>query len=235
MIRAVFIDIDNTLLDFDAYVEGSMRDGFEKFGLPPFEPHMARTFKRINEGLWQKIERGELDLEGLRENGWNIIFAAPGIDFDGGTFEDFFRDRLFYSAVPVRGATDMLSYLAPKYILCAASNGPKPQQMNRLALAGMDKYFSFFFISGGMGHSKPSPEFFRAAMEEINASQKARGERVIMPGEVMIIGDSLSSDIAGGKAAGFKTCYFNRADRPPTGEVLPDYIIGELSEVRGIL
>ena len=146
MIRAVFIDIDNTLLDFNAYVTDSMKEGFEKFGLPPYEDKMGAVFRKINEGLWQKIERGELDLEGLRRNRWNIIFSALGIDFDGAVFEDFFRERLFYSAVPVSGALEMLSYLAPKYILCAASNGPKAQQMNRLKLAGMDKYFKFFFL-----------------------------------------------------------------------------------------
>ena len=127
MIRAVFIDIDNTLLDFNAYVTDSMKEGFEKFGLPPYEDKMGAVFRKINEGLWQKIERGELDLEGLRRNRWNIIFSALGIDFDGAVFEDFFRERLFYSAVPVSGALEMLSYLAPKYILCAANFTPVPR------------------------------------------------------------------------------------------------------------
>ncbi|MBR2742787.1 MAG: HAD-IA family hydrolase [Clostridia bacterium] len=235
MIKAVFIDIDNTLLDFDAYAAESMREGFEKFGLPPYEPAMLPVFKSLNEEFWRMIERGELDLEGLRRDRWNIIFRALGISFDGETFEAFFRERLFSSAIPVEGAHAMLSYLAPKYILCAASNGPYEQQMNRLRLAKMDGYFKFFFISGEMGLSKPSRAFFDAAIGRINAAERDAGGPEIRSDEMMIIGDSLSSDIAGGRACGLKTCLFDPRRTLMPGAPAPDYVIHELHEVRGIL
>ena len=58
--KAIFIDIDNTLLDFDAYVRESMRAGFARFGLRPYEPWMYDIFVRENDKLWQAIERSEL-------------------------------------------------------------------------------------------------------------------------------------------------------------------------------
>ena len=36
----IFIDIDNTLLDFDAYIRQTMAEGFAHFGLHPYEPYM---------------------------------------------------------------------------------------------------------------------------------------------------------------------------------------------------
>ena len=65
MIKAVFVDIDDTLLDFDAYVKQALQSGFEYFGLKKYEPPMFETFERINNSLWQQVEQGTLDFEGL--------------------------------------------------------------------------------------------------------------------------------------------------------------------------
>ena len=62
MIKALFIDIDNTLLDFDGYVREAMKNGFRRFGLKPDTEEMFPVFRRINTELWQKIESGELTL-----------------------------------------------------------------------------------------------------------------------------------------------------------------------------
>ena len=79
MLRAVFLDIDNTLLDFDAFVRGTIAEGFPLFGLPPYEERMFRIFREINLGLWRELEQGKLNLEQLREVRSNRIFAALGL------------------------------------------------------------------------------------------------------------------------------------------------------------
>lgn len=81
--KAIFIDIDNTLLDFDAYVRESMRAGFARFGLRPYEPWMYDIFVRENDKLWQAIERSELTFARLQEIRWNTVFRALGIEADG--------------------------------------------------------------------------------------------------------------------------------------------------------
>ena len=86
MIKAVFIDIDDTLLDFDAYVKQTMREGFRHFGLKAYEPHMFTVFERINNALWDNIEKGTLDFAGLEKIRFNKVFEALGISFDGVTF-----------------------------------------------------------------------------------------------------------------------------------------------------
>ena len=165
MIRAIYIDIDNTLLDFDAYVKESLRSGLEQFGLRPYEDWMYDTFEKVNSGLWLQIEDGSLTFEELQKIRFNRVFEAiGGIDFDGVVFEKYFREFLNESAIPVEGAMEMLEYLAGKYILCTASNGPYNQQIHRLEIAGMLKYFRHHFISEKIGFSKPAKEFFDIAV-----------------------------------------------------------------------
>lgn len=231
MIKAVLIDIDNTLLDFDAYVKESMKNGFAQYGLRPYEDGMFPIFLRINAGLWQQVERGELTFDELKQTRWSKVFEELGISFDSGTFEAYFRQRLFDSAIPLAGAREMLEYLSVKYILCVASNGPWEQQVNRLRVGGMLGYFSHLFISEGIGASKPSKEFFSYSLDQINAKR----DQPIAACEVMMLGDSLTADMAGGIQNGLKTCWLNRSDAPLPQSMEIDHVIKSWREIPTIL
>mgnify|MGYP000682470637 FL=1 len=76
--KAIFIDIDNTLLDFDEYVRTTMAEGFAHFGLPAYQPEMYHVFTTENNKLWRQIEEGTLTFEELQKVRWNRIFAASG-------------------------------------------------------------------------------------------------------------------------------------------------------------
>ena len=207
----VFIDIDNTLLDFDEYIRQTMREGFAHFGLKPYQPYMEEIFHRENGKLWRRIEQGTLTFAELERIRWNNVFAALDIDFDGTVFETYFRAALYDSAIPVPGAMELLEALHGKYPLAVASNGPYDQQLHRLALAGMKDDFDAFFISERIGASKPSPAFFDAVFREINEGRA----QPFTPAETAIIGDSLTSDMAGGRGYGLKTVYYRRPGAAP--------------------
>ena len=209
--RLVLIDIDNTLLDFDAYIRQTMAEGFAHFGLRPYEPYMEAVFHRENNKLWRQIEQGTLTFPELERIRWNIVFAALDIHFDGPTFERYFRAAIYDSAIPVDGARELLAGLRGRYTLAAASNGPYDQQLHRLALAGMKDDFDAFFISERIGASKPSPAFFDAVFREINQGRA----QPFTPAETAIIGDSLTSDMAGGRGYGLKTVYYRRPGAAP--------------------
>lgn len=228
--KAVFIDIDNTLLSFSEYVKHTMQTGFEHFGLKRYEPYMYDIFTEENNKLWHRIEQGTLVFSELEKVRWNIIFARLGIDFDGTVFEKYFRRALYDSAIPTPGANEMLRYLSGKYILCVASNGPYEQQVHRLEVAGIKRYFDYIFISEKLGASKPSEEFFGRAFAELNSGR----EEAIMPADTIIIGDSLTSDIEGGRNYGMKTCFYN-VSGVQSDTIKADYVIDELNEVEGIL
>ena len=213
--KLVLIDIDNTLLDFDAYIRRTMEEGFAHFGLRPYEPWMYDVFHRENNKLWRQIEEGTLTFPELEKIRWNNVFAALDMDFDGVVFEKYFRTALHESAIPVPGAMELLQSLSGRALLCVASNGPYEQQLHRLEIGGMKPYFDYFFISEHAGAAKPAPAFFDYAFRELNENRSVP----ILPQETLIIGDSLSSDIAGGLQYGMKTCYYRRPGAPaaPTG------------------
>ena len=230
IMRLALIDIDNTLLDFDEYVRQTMQSGFAHFGLRPYEPFMYDVFERENNELWRALERSELTFAELKRVRWNSIFAALGIEFDGAVFEEYFRAALHESAIAVDGARDMLSALSERMPLYAASNGPFEQQMHRLAIADMAKYFTDFFISERIGASKPSRAFFDYAFDAINAGREAP----IQPHEAVIIGDSLTSDMAGGLQYGLKTCYYRRKGAAPAGEGI-DLTVTDLRDIAKLI
>jgi len=240
--RAVFIDIDNTILSFDEYVKYGMRIGFDTFGLKEYEPWMYDVFKEENDKLWMSIEKGELTFDELKAIRWNIIFKRLGIDHDGPEFETFFRHQLSECAIPMDGAMEMLESLRGRYILATASNGPYMQQIRRLDLAGMLGFFDYNFISEKLGVNKPAKEFFDKALAEINEG-RSEAER-ILPENCVVVGDSMTSDMAGGRNAGMKTCFYDpkkgcteengdsvccNADAPY------DVLISDLRDVPGVI
>lgn len=233
MIRAVLIDIDDTLLSFEGAVRQTMQEGFPLFGLGEYSEDMLPVFGRVSGGLWLKIERGELTLPQLEQVRWNRVFEALGLEGDGLAFEEYFRRQLFWSAIEVPGARDLLAYLGPRYVVCAASNGPFEQQVNRLRVGGMLGSFAHVFISEKVGAQKPSREFFDACFEELRATDCPG----LVPGEVMAVGDSLTSDMAGGAAYGLHTCWYHpgwaggEAEKPAGVE----HVVGSLAEVRQVL
>lgn len=229
MIKAILFDIDNTLLDFDACVREAMKSGFRKFGLRSYEDHMFETFEKINCEMWREIEKGNLTFEELLQTRWNRVFAALDITFDGCIFEDFFGEFLFDCAIPVEGAAEILEYLEGRYILCVASNGPYAQQLNRLRNANMLSCFSKFFISEKIGASKPSEDFFSHCINELNKENK------ILPCEIMMIGDSVTSDIIGAAECGFKTCFFNKNTNKKADGIPADHSINRLKDICKIL
>ena len=228
--KAIFIDIDNTLLDFDAYVRTTMEQGFAHFGLPAYRPEMYHTFTAENNKLWRQIEEGTLTFAELQKIRWNNVFTALGIHFDGPAFEHYFRAALHESAIPVPGAMELLQSFSGRALLCVASNGPYEQQLHRLEIGGMRPYFDYFFISEHAGAAKPAPAFFDYAFRELNENRSVP----ILPQETLIIGDSLSSDIAGGLQYGMKTCYYRRPGAPaaPAGV---DYTVTALSRIPALL
>lgn len=183
-IKVLFLDIDNTLLDFDAAAAWAMEQCFQKAGLE-YKSEMFAAFTEENNKIWQRIERKELTMDDLFYVRWQAILGHLGLEADGVEMEKEFRILLNLSAVPVDGAEEILTYLKEKdYCLCAASNGPYGQQINRLKKVDMLKYFAHCFVSEKVGADKPGKAFFDGCMKELPG---------VCPEECMMIGDSLTA------------------------------------------
>ncbi len=225
MIKAVLIDIDNTLLDFHKCSDEAMCLAARDFGID-FPENYFETFTEINNSLWEKIEKGELTRQGLFKVRWNLIFEAMGIKADGEAFEELFREYIKSSTIPVHGAEELIEYLSGKYYVCVASNSELAQQEKRLRKAEMLPYIKKIFTSEEIGFAKPSAEFFEACKEGLSSFSK---------NEIMLIGDSVTADIEGGKKFGLKTCWFNFAKKPDAVCDSADFIVDDLLQIKNIL
>jgi YjjG family noncanonical pyrimidine nucleotidase len=225
MIKAVLVDIDNTLLHFDKCAKLAMSLAFDEFNLTPPKDFLS-TFITINDGLWCEIEKGTLTKEGLHKIRFVKVLKALNVDFDGLIFEERFRHYLKSAAEKVDGADRLMQYLKKKYFIGLASNGHAEQQRKRLKISGLENYADALFISGEIGHEKPSAKFFEKALESLPTKNKD---------EIMIIGDSLTADIKGGIDFGIKTCWFNLKNQPCSSEIIPDYTVKTLEEIENIL
>ncbi len=225
MIKAVLIDIDNTLLDFIKAAYISIKSAFNSFGFE-YDQNMHVVFNRVNDGLWKDIEACKLTREELHKIRFNLVLKELGIEFDGQKIEKEFLKNLFDCVVIVDGAVEILEYLAGKYDVYVASNAIYDQQVNRLTKAGMIGYIKKLFISERMGVYKPEKAFFDACFKELGG---------ITPDQVVMIGDSINADIKGGKNYGMKTIWFNFKGEKEPDEKPYDYVVDKLLEIRNIL
>lgn len=225
MIKVIFIDIDDTLLDFRKGAEQAIKKNCAEYGVP-YSERLLSVFFESNAELWSEIEKGTLTKPELYKKRWPLIFSRLGIEYDkSDLFEESYRANFASIAIPVDGATEMLSELSKEYRLFVASNSSYDMQISRLSSVGMLQYFDGVFVSEKIGHFKPSVEFFEQCLRNVGDCEK---------NEVLMLGDSLTADISGGKAFGIKTCYFDRGYFKPT-DVIPDVTVTDLREVKKLI
>ena len=219
MVKAILLDVDNTLLDFNKCACAAMLDAARDFAVALPEDAFS-VFRRINDGLWRQIEEQTLTTEELYRIRWTLIFRELGIDFDGPTFEARFYHYLTTAAEKVDGADELMEHLRGRYILCIASNAPYQQQVQRMEKAGYLPHLRHLFVSEKISAAKPSPRFFEACLAALAPLQ---------PEEVLMIGDSLTADIAGAKACGIQTCWY-RHGSDKDGSIA-DHCVADLREI----
>ncbi len=217
----LLFDLDNTVLNFDSGERAALLEAFESFGIEPTE-ELLGDYHHINIKYWEKLERGELSRIEVLEGRFDELFRLYGIDCTGERIQGVYEKNLclHYDFIP--DAEELLEKLYEKNDLYIVSNGCAEVQASRIAGAGLRKYFKDFFISENIGFDKPDVRFFDACFSAVPDFEK---ERAIM------IGDSLTSDIKGGKNAGIKTCWLN-PDRKPVPLInKPDFVITSLREI----
>lgn len=225
MIKAVLLDVDDTLLDFSASARASMEAAFGEFHLP-YDSRVYPTFRRVSDALWLDLEKGLLTRSELLQIRWTNVFRELGIEADGAAFEQEFLRGVRKYIFPVEGALELVQYLAPRYTLCIASNSELEHQVERLTRCGIYPYIQKMFVSEELGAPKPEPQFFDRCIEALSPLSRD---------EILLIGDSLTADIRGGIQAGIHTGWFNRRGDTPSELPAVDFTVRHLSEVRNYL
>lgn len=225
MIKHLFLDLDDTILDFHLAERVALSGTFSEIGIEPTDATMKR-YSEINRSCWERLEVGELTREQVLTLRFSLLFSELGVVASPERCQEIYEYRLSLEHPFMEGGAELLDELYGSFKLYIASNGTAVVQDRRIKDTGIAKYFDGIFISQRIGHNKPSREFFDgcfAAIPDFDAS------------EAMIVGDSLTSDILGGITAGMKTCYFNPKGRENKTDIKPDYEIRALSELLPLL
>ena len=224
MIEFVFLDLDDTILDFEVTERKSISRLLEQLGVVPTE-EIVHRYHVINLDHWKRLERGEITREQIN-NRFDVLFGELGMSVSTQECEVLYRQFLSEGTDYMPGAQNVVEQLSNKYRLFLASNGTASVQAGRLRLTGLNAYFEKSFVSEEIGANKPSSLFFERAFAQIPGFEK---EKAIM------VGDSLTSDILGGINAGIKTCWVNPKHRPVRSDIQPDYEIESICQLEKLL
>ena len=221
----VLFDLDNTLSDFASAQRAALPALLADHGVSDGSDYLP-TFKRLAAPLWEQLEAGELTLDTLNDERFRLLIEHTDLELDPATLAPQYLAWLGCSGVLWPGATELLDQLEGAVTMGLITNGYGEVQRPRLARFGLEEYFTSVTVSSEIGHAKPSQAFFDVALG-------AHGNPD--PASVLVVGDSLSSDIAGGAAAGCVTCWFNPDGLEPPAVPRIDHVATTLADVATIV
>ena len=226
MIQYLFLDLDDTILDFKKAESVAIRRTMAEYGLEPTDA-LAERYSAVNDLHWKALERGEMTREQVLQGRFAMFFGEQGIGVDAAkvakTYETFLSQGHWF----LPGAEEAVKQkLFGRYKLYLASNGTAVVQQGRMTSADLYPYFEESFVSQELGHNKPSKEYFAAAFARIPGFD---------PDACLMVGDSLTSDIQGGKNAGLRTVWVNPRHKTAPEHLKPDYEIEYLADLPALL
>ncbi len=226
-IKVILWDIDGTILNFLEAEKCAIRKCFSVFAMGECTDDMLKRYSKINRSYWEQLERGEISKIEVLEGRFREFFEAESLDVTkAAAFNQEYQIRLGDTICFCDHADELLKSLKGKVKQCAVTNGTMVAQKRKLINSGLDQIFDKVFISDEIGAEKPTQAFFDAVWKEIGFYEKD---------EVMIVGDSLSSDMQGGNNAGIICCWYNPRKEKCSGIQKINYEIQNLQQVLDIL
>lgn len=227
MITTILWDVDATLLDFLAAEKAAIKKLFQEFALGECTDEMIGRYSKINRSCWERLECGELTKPEVLVGRFREFFETEGIRSDvAEAFNDRYQLCLGDTIVFRDDSYEIVKSLRGKVKQYVVSNGTVVAQEKKLRLSGLGELMDGIFLSEAVGVEKPNVEFFDRMFETIGPVEKD---------QVLIVGDSLTSDIRGGNNAGIQTCWYNPDHKKRYADVKIDYEIADLHEVYDII
>ena len=227
MIQAILWDVDATLLDFHAAERTAILKLFRQFHLGECSDAMLQRYAKINRGYWERLEKGELTRDQVLVGRFQEFFEKEGLDVSAApAFNEAYQQALGDTIVYCDDSYQIIDSLRGKVKQYVVSNGTIVAQEKKLRLSGLGALMDGIFLSEELGVEKPNKAFFDKIFEEIGDIDRDA---------MLIVGDSLTSDIRGGNNAGIRTCWYNPGHEVPIEGVHVDYEISDLHEVYDLL
>lgn len=233
MYKNIFIDLDNTLWDFQTNSKNVLSVLFFKYGLDKYFKDFDEYFKIYsghNDYLWEQYALNKINKDELNKERFAYPLRVKKIDMleveEG--MQNNYLPLLSEQTVLMPGCIETLDYLKSKgYKLYLVSNGFVEIQHKKLSGAGLYKYFDKLFFSEEIKAHKPSRLFFDTAIKSTNSKKK----------ESIVIGDNFLADIQGAKNAGLHQIWFCTSASPDMLVLpfTPTYTITQLTDLKDIL
>ena len=225
MFEFLFLDLDDTILDFQKAEHVALSKTLRGFGLEPTEMVLKR-YNLINEAHWEALERKELTREQVLVGRFQVLFEEMGISAEPVKVARAYEHNLSIGHWFLPGAEEAVARLSRKYKLYLTSNGTASVQKGRMTSANLYRFFENVFVSQEIGVNKPAVEYFEKCFAQIPGFDKTKA---------IIVGDSLTSDILGGQNAGIATCWVNPHHKQGRPDIRVDYEIEALSQLEDLL
>lgn len=223
--NTILFDIDDTLMDFRLSERAALHNTFVDYGMPDGFSRFHGSYREISKVLWQDLEQGTMPLAKLGIERFKRLFDQHELDFSAEAFGSQYLDYLGQETHLFPEAEEMLKGLSDCR-LAAITNGFGSVQKARLKNSPMQHLFEHVIISEEAGYQKPHSGIFDYAFRKLGLTSKE---------SVLIVGDSLTSDIKGGMDYGIATCWFNPQGKDNGTAVQPTHEIRSLSELREIV
>lgn len=218
----ILFDLDNTILDFDVSEHYALEQTLLQVGIS-FQPIHLSIYEKINRKCWDAFEAGTLPQRDINESRFSqFLVALDRPQTDAIELGNYYLEQLSEKAVFMEGADELLDAHYQKYKLGIVTNGLKEVQRPKLEKNNLMHYFEIIVVSDEIGVSKPHVQFFDNAFTEMKFPSKEK---------VLIIGDSLNSDVKGGNNYGIETCWYNPNKKKNRTNIQPTYEINNLKEL----
>ena len=204
----LLFDADGTLFDYDRAESAAFREVFRLMGAT-FDPGYLAAYRRINQKLWQAVEKGELTPGFVKVRRFELLLQAIGFAYPPATFSASYLECLAKCSELIEDAAEVLQGLQGKYNMAILTNGLQVVQRGRLARSVIRQHIAEIIISEEVGFSKPAKEFFDVALARLGHPSRR---------EALMIGDGWASDIVGATQYGLDACWYNPGHKPrPSG------------------
>ncbi len=223
--HCILLDLDNTLLDFDAGENKALSATLAEAGIQPTH-ELLQKYHKINAALWAQLEKGQIRREQIASERFVRFLKQENLPGNGVEIGKSYHKNLALQAVLVPDALEVLRELAEVATLAVVTNGFVHVQTSRIELSGIGNFIDDAFISEKIGVDKPHRKVFDTALATLGIEQRER---------VLVVGDSLSSDIKGAQNAGLDSCWFNSEGAQNTTGITPTVEIRTLTELYKIV
>lgn len=208
--KLFFVDVDDTLLDFQSACKSALAETCRRCNIP-YSDAIQSVYERINNAFWKKLERREITKSELVATRFLRFLTEIGSTADAGKVNAVYWECLSHSAQLIPGATEFVKELKRRGKVYLVTNGTASVQRERQRLSGLDALADGVFISEEVGYHKPAAAFFEYCLAHVPK------------GEVLVIGDTLSSDILGANRANLPSLWLHFDQKRNDGTAKPTY------------